>query len=34
MNRLDVINDSSSYIKNTPYLNPNIFTKYLYAYIM
>ena len=30
MNRLDVINDSSSYIKNTPYTNPNIFTKYFF----
>ena len=30
MNRLDVINRASSYIKNTPYSNPNIFTKYFF----
>ena len=30
MNRQDVINKASSYIKNTPYPNPNIFTKWFF----
>ena len=30
MNRIDVINKSSEYIKNTPYSNPNIFTRYFF----
>lgn len=30
MNRIDVINKSKDYIKNIPYPNPNIFTKYFF----
>jgi hypothetical protein len=30
VNRLNVINKSSSYIKDTPYTNPNIFTKWFF----
>ena len=30
MNRIDVINKSSSYIKSTPYPNPNEFTKWFF----
>lgn len=30
MNRIDVINKSSTYIKDTPYSNPNIFTKWFF----